>query len=339
MHAATTTRRTRCGFTLIELLVVIAIIAILIGLLLPAVQKVREAAERAKCQNNIKQIGMAAHNAHTVHGRFPPQAAPKFGGAWYAPLFFHLLPYVERQDLWSSASKLQPGVYVGTPAPNPASVVDIGVIWPTWESVALPKFTRQNPVTTYKCPSDPSLGNAIDWGEGDSSYASNFLIFGGVKNANSSTNWDGKATIDATITDGTSNTIMFAEKYGRCDATGTGGNWWMRGVYQGALGGPGSGADDSYPGDRFSPIFGGGVGFDGVAWTQGSGSKFLVQPKNPLKDAANGGQCDRRLASTPHSAMTVCMADGSVRTIARNIPALAWSWAVTPSGGENQGDW
>src|SRR5262245_34287207 len=91
----------RRGFTLIELLVVIAIIAILIGLLLPAVQKVREAAARAKCQNNLKQIALAAHNCHDVHGRFPPMAG-NFGGAWYAPMFFHLLPYVEQKNVWDS---------------------------------------------------------------------------------------------------------------------------------------------------------------------------------------------------------------------------------------------
>src|SRR5204862_4376488 len=89
----------RHGFTLIELLVVIAIIAILIGLLLPAVQKVREAAARMKCQNNLKQLALACHNAHDANGRFPPQAGT-YGGAHYAPLFFHILPYVNQDSLW-----------------------------------------------------------------------------------------------------------------------------------------------------------------------------------------------------------------------------------------------
>jgi prepilin-type N-terminal cleavage/methylation domain-containing protein len=346
---AAPTERSRHGFTLIELLVVIAIIAILIGLLLPAVQKVREAAARLKCGNNLKQLGLALHNCNDANGRLPPQAGT-FGGACYAPLMFHLLPYIEQENTYKMATWLDYTAFVGEPAPNPNTVINVGQIWPTWDSVNVGNntFLRQTRIPIYQCPTDPSIGNALDWGPGDASYAGSFLVFGGVANAstapttgNWNTVWDGQARIPGTFADGTSNTTVFAEKYARCDGTRSpAGTWWMRGVFHGAKGAPGQGVDDSYPGDGLSAVFAGGVGRDGVAWRQGLNSRFQVQPAKPTSTASAGGQCDYRLASTPHSVMNVCMADGSVRTVSASISPTTWFAALTPAGGEVLGtDW
>jgi prepilin-type N-terminal cleavage/methylation domain-containing protein len=308
----------RGGFTLIELLVVIAIIAVLIGLLLPAVQKVREAANRAKCSNNIKQMSLALHNANDTWGRLPPMAGT-YGGAFYAPLLFHLLPFIEQDNLWNAATIA-------------------GVIWPNWNSLnpqGNPQYIRQVRVLTYQCPSDPSIGkNCLDWCNGDASYAGNFQVFGNQLNPQSvlTPDLDGQAKIPTKFEDGQSNTIVFAEKYAACNggSANPGGTWWMRGIY--SLNN--TGQDDSFPGDRLSAVFAGGRGTDGTTWIRGAASKFVVQPTNYLATAANGGQCDNRITTSPHPAgMNVGLGDGSVRFLSQNIDPNTWWIAVVPNDG------
>ncbi len=105
----------RNGFTLIELLVVIAIIAVLIGLLLPAVQKVREAASRMTCQNNLKQIGLAMHNFANVNGdRFPMAGEASIGGHWSA----FLLPYIEQESLFRAITFSNDSIHYSSITPS-----------------------------------------------------------------------------------------------------------------------------------------------------------------------------------------------------------------------------
>jgi prepilin-type N-terminal cleavage/methylation domain-containing protein/prepilin-type processing-associated H-X9-DG protein len=340
----------RAAFTLIELLVVIAIIAILIGLLLPAVQKVREAAARAKCSNNIKQMSLGLHNCNDTNGRLPPMSGT-FGGAYYGPLLFHLLPYIEQDNTWKSATWIDVAP-VGTASPSPAGTINLGFIWPTWDSVNVGNYTwlRQTRIQTYQCPSDPSLGNCLDWCPGDASYAGNFQVFGktGAVMPNSN-KWqvlepffDGQARIPATFTDGTSNTIVFAEKYARCQGgpTRPGGTWWMRGVFHGiqSFNPNNPGGDDSFPADRLSAVFAGGRGSDGTLWATGPGSVFIPQPPNFL---ANNSPCHNSFASSPHTGgMNVGLGDGSVRFLSNSISGITWWTAIVPNDGLVLGsDW
>ncbi len=233
MHARPSSRvESRRGFTLIELLVVIAIIAVLIALLLPAVQSAREAARRIQCTNNLKQIGLGLHNYISTHNAFPPgrmspdwvksgavqnsytsygSVSPANAGEWtgYWSVHCHILNYMEQTAAYNAMNFMT--------ALSGTMQTAAGV-------VANPNYTAfvltQN---TFTCPSDPFATGGGPGGENN--YRANFggstpYAGGGVRpdntpNANTAGNGAftiGKARTLAEMTDGTSNTAVFAER-------------------------------------------------------------------------------------------------------------------------------
>ncbi|VTR99326.1 DUF1559 domain-containing protein [Tuwongella immobilis] len=315
--------RMRPGFTLIELLVVIAIIAILIGLLLPAVQKVRDAAARMSCQNNLKQLGLGAHNFELTEGSFPSgytqDRIPAPSGAFQGhSAFYFLLPYIEQQNLFTSMD-------AAVPLNNRSATAGIraGAV-----------------VKTYICPSDvgvatgqplpfPSTGTPTEF-YGATSYRLN----GGSRPifATSATNdgvfmATGSAARRATgapagnrvriteILDGTSNTLMFGEMHHfdpNFDSfTAIGYNsgstiaGWSRWYPAGGDAGLGNLMFGAFaPINYRTPFAAGGAGAPG---SQGAWFIFQDQRLNALGSGHTGGA-------------NVCFSDGSVRFLTDRTP-------------------
>jgi prepilin-type N-terminal cleavage/methylation domain-containing protein len=202
----------RLGFTLIELLVVIAIIAILIALLVPAVQKVRDAAARTQCINNLKQIGLATHNYHDVYKHLPALTSstgfPSFGN-YQGCILVSLLPYIEQTPLYNAA------------VANPAD---------TWDGNGNPT-PRLQLVPIYQCPSDPTTSNG--WSQAQvgswmaSCYGANLQVFGTVRAGG---NADVPKYKLGNFPDGTSNTIGFTEVYSASQNNSTGTLWAYPGI-------------------------------------------------------------------------------------------------------------
>jgi prepilin-type N-terminal cleavage/methylation domain-containing protein len=301
------------GFTLIELLVVIAIIAILIGLLLPAVQKVRQAAARIQSTNNIKQMCLACHNMNDTNGVLPPMVGdyPLPGAVLgtknlkRGTVEYWLLPYIEQDNAYQAMANNQPDSW--------------------W---------CNQPVKTYVGPSDPSAPGTGPMDTGSprygSSYSPNEWVFNpqgdngsqgpyGVKNHTQINHSNPSAAIPRSIPDGTSNTIFFAERYMACGNTPTS----VASYYYGETGGACT-RTGGYGGNGSVPGF----------YTVGT-----VPQVAPSWDQNN--QCNPCLlqALTP-GGILAGLGDGSVRSVSPGITTSTWANAVRPDDGNVLGpDW
>jgi prepilin-type N-terminal cleavage/methylation domain-containing protein/prepilin-type processing-associated H-X9-DG protein len=343
------------GFTLIELLVVIAIIAVLIGLLLPAVQKVREAARRVECVNNLKQIALATINCADTHsGKMPPGAgwyedsptkppenpisppaaqppqgyAPPNGsvGTAFGGLFMMILPFIEQDNLFQSSKTL----VTNPPQPAPPPYTYSATFYQEWSSI------QYQPVKTYVCPSDPTAGDGtfnpntgLAQGWGVTSYCFNAQVF--TQTFSPPSTGSNFARYPGTFSDGTSSTIMFGEK-----VASIGGDAWQNDY----------GAANVWW--EWAPRF---------AWAiQGPASKFLVQPTDnfcqtgPRADdmdafpqtslyvgVPTGGStsvCSLLAAGHHAGGMNAAFADGHVQFLNGTIGGDVWWSLVTPNGGE-----
>jgi prepilin-type N-terminal cleavage/methylation domain-containing protein len=312
------------AFTLIELLVVIAIIAILIGLLLPAVQKVRDAAARAQCQNNLKQIMLATMNcAQTNNGLLPPalgnypnpqNQSTQAGG------MFYILPYLEQQNVYNLGVCPNGSISIESCSSSTAA---------PWANHAYDYVIK-----TYQCPADPTFNSGspgipngpfgnTGWAVG--SYDMNGMIF--------NWGWDGLRTYPTYITDGTSNTIFFTESYAFDSYTWQNfffNNiwWWDYNVF---MGGPGSQcANDTgfVAGPAYVPLI-----MPSVNWCTSN----VINSYGPQNLVII---CNCRAISSHTGVINVVMGDGSVRTVSGGISGSTWWYACNPQDGMVLGsDW
>ena len=366
-------KQKKSGFTLIELLVVIAIIAILIGLLLPAVQKVREAAARTTCVNQLKNIGLAVGNYEGTFMKFPGLStrtaivatAPQNADSYSGSLYTQILPYIEQEALQK--------LLIVTPT--------------TWTAVNGATLLRSTAIKILTCPSDTSVSNgqatqtiggvAGPWGT--TSYVPNSEVFG---NSSTMVGTTANAKLSSSYTmgslsnrDGTSNTITFFEQFGACGAAGVGGiNAWILPVFAsptatGIVNGVAPNIHNAaYPNVQALGAIGGSpiataptVNFNiptnvtGLSAVQARQSISTLAPIQVSRyihpfPALTATQCGLTAANTTrlatgggtggvinplHSGATpVAMGDGGVKSVSSGISILTWAWLIRPDDGQ-----
>lgn len=321
------TRRARSGFTLIELLVVISIIAVLIGLLLPAVQKVREASARATSLNNIRQIGLAFNNYESSKQHLPGLAEPSSTtpgtGVFNQSVLYQLLPYLEQENIFK-AGALNQTEY------NKAS---------------------KNPIKILLSPADDSApgGINIDSGNfGATNYAANMAVFGkwNMKPSNMSTylkfvTYNAQRRLGGnSFVDGTSNTIAFSEKRADCNSGGT---LWGSTDATNPLPNPPAYTYDGVTGP--GPTFTNNTAYSPYAsmyffpreyfTTFISGSTMNVTTDMTPQVKPTETDCNPfRTQGLTTGTTVVLLADASARTVSSGIDAKTWFLANIPDDGQ-----
>ncbi|MBX3436855.1 MAG: DUF1559 domain-containing protein [Planctomycetaceae bacterium] len=323
--------RPRRGFTLIELLVVIAIIAILISLLLPAVQQAREAARRTQCKNNLKQLALALHNYESAHRVFPPGA---LGYPYVWSAHAQLLPFVEQDNLRNLLNYDVPPLTAFNSGAFDATIVQGN------------DDAARNRLTLMVCPSDSdAVPNSI---YGGISYPA--CTGSGLNNLNiatddgSVTNADGvvyqrSSTRFRDITDGTTNTVLFGEQLiGDGQNAAPAGNDYRHRVVELPMGTQTTlTACDPSTAPAWS-------GQRGAKWINGHLADTMYNHYHPpnadVPDCHNGfhnfALVSARSAHTGGVQSALC--DGSVRFIGENIDLALWRGLATRSGGEVLGE-
>jgi len=311
----------RPGFTLIELLVVIAIIAILIGLLLPAVQKVREAAARMKCSNNLKQIGLAAHNCHDAYGKLPPAYDARTGLSWHV----FVLPFIEQDNLFRQFDMLNPSFahsVVGRNDPN--GLVKISTYQCpscplTNQAFGAPNNTNGNsdliPATASGQPAAIAHYYGVNGPRGTNpttgaAYPTGTALHEGVPAATSGMfQRDGNITLTG-VTDGTSNTMMVAEMSWVSPQYGTRYRTWTRG------------------GDEYAGVVAGRPAFV-------VSGKNLTNPINAMQTAnVIAPYNDLPFGSQHTGGMNACFGDGSVKFLRQSMSLNTYRALGSRDGGE-----